>query len=76
MSDITATIAEKNGLNKDNIDWVIPHQANLRIIDAVASRLEVPLEKVMINIQRYGNTSACYTSVVSLGLRKAAEERR
>ena len=58
MSDITATIAEKNGLNKDNIDWVIPHQANLRIIDAVASRLEVPLEKVMINIQKYGNTSA------------------
>ena len=57
MSDITATIAEKNGLNKDNIDWVIPHQANLRIIDAVASRLEVPLEKVMVNIQRYGNTS-------------------
>ena len=57
MSDITATIAEKNGLNKDNIDWVIPHQANLRIIDAVASRLEVPVEKVMINIQRYGNTS-------------------
>lgn len=56
MSDITATIAEKNGLN-NNIDWVIPHQANLRIIDAVASRLEVPLEKVMINIQRYGNTS-------------------
>ena len=45
MSDITATIAEKNGLNKDNIDWVIPHQANLRIIDAVASRLEVPLER-------------------------------
>ena len=50
-------LTEKNGLNKDNIDWVIPHQANLRIIDAVASRLEVPLEKVMINIQRYGNTS-------------------
>ena len=39
MSDITATIAEKNGLNKDNIDWVIPHQANLRIIDAVACLL-------------------------------------
>ena len=57
-SDITATIAEKNGLNKDNISWIVPHQANLRIIDAVASRLEVPLDKVMINIQRYGNTSA------------------
>ena len=58
MSEITATIAEKNGLSKDNINWVIPHQANMRIIDAVASRLEVPMEKVMVNIQRYGNTSA------------------
>ena len=58
MSQITATIAENNGLTKDNIDWVIPHQANMRIIDAVASRLEVPMEKVMVNIQRYGNTSA------------------
>ena len=58
MSEITKTIAENNGLHKDNIDWVIPHQANMRIIDAVASRLEVPQEKVMVNIQRYGNTSA------------------
>ena len=58
MSEITATIAEKNGLSKENIDWVIPHQANMRIIDAVASRLAVPMEKVMVNIQRYGNTSA------------------
>ena len=58
MSEITATIAEKNGLTKEYIDWVIPHQANMRIIDAVASRLEVPMEKVMVNIQRYGNTSA------------------
>ena len=58
MSEITATIAEKNGLSKENIDWVIPHQANMRIIDAVASRLAVPREKVMVNIQRYGNTSA------------------
>ena len=57
MSDITATIPDTYGLHKHNLDCVIPHQANLRIIDAVASRLEVPLEKVMINIQRYGNTS-------------------
>ena len=57
MSDITATIAEKNGFNKDNIEGLIPHQDKLRILDAVDSRLEVPLEKVMINIQRYGNTS-------------------
>ena len=58
MSEITAKIAEKNGLTKENINWVVPHQANMRIIDAVASRLEVPMEKVMVNIQRYGNTSA------------------
>jgi 3-oxoacyl-[acyl-carrier-protein] synthase-3 len=57
MSSITAELAERNGLTNENINWVIPHQANLRIIDAVAHRLEVPMEKVMINIQRYGNTS-------------------
>jgi 3-oxoacyl-[acyl-carrier-protein] synthase-3 len=58
MSDVTAEIAKKNHLDKTNIDWVVPHQANKRIIDAVARRLDVPEEKVMLNIQRYGNTSA------------------
>lgn len=58
MSDVSAELAEKNQLTKDSIDWVIPHQANLRIIDAVAHRLEVPAEKVLINIEKYGNTSA------------------
>jgi 3-oxoacyl-[acyl-carrier-protein] synthase-3 len=57
MSNLTAEIAERNGLTKDNIAWVIPHQANMRIIDAVARRLDVPLDKVMLNIQKYGNTS-------------------
>ncbi len=58
MSDATALIAERNGLNKDNITWVLPHQANMRIIEAVANRLEISMDKVMLNIQRYGNTSA------------------
>ena len=58
MSDLTAEIAQRNGLNNENIAWVIPHQANVRIIQAVAHRLELPMEKVMLNIQRYGNTSA------------------
>lgn len=58
MSDSCALIADRNGLNKENIAWVLPHQANLRIIEAVANRLEIPMEKVMLNIQRYGNTSA------------------
>ena len=58
MSDDCAIIAERNGLNADNIDWVVPHQANMRIIEAVAKRLEMPMEKVMVNIEHYGNTSA------------------
>ena len=58
MSDDCALIAERNGLDKDNISWIIPHQANMRIIEAVAKRLDVPMEKVMVNIERYGNTSA------------------
>lgn len=58
MSDACALIAERNNLDKDNIAWVIPHQANVRIIEAVAHRLELSMDKVMLNIQRYGNTSA------------------
>jgi len=58
MSDDCALIAERNNLDNDNIQWVVPHQANMRIIEAVAKRLEVPMEKVMVNIERYGNTSA------------------
>ena len=58
MSNDCALIAERNGLNKDNIQWVVPHQANMRIIEAVAKRLEVPMEQVMVNIEHFGNTSA------------------
>lgn len=58
MSDACALIAERNGLTNENISWVLPHQANVRIIEAVANRLKMPMEKVMLNIQRYGNTSA------------------
>ena len=58
MSDACEAVIERNHLNKNDIDWVIPHQANQRIITAVAQRLEVPSEKVMVNIERYGNTSA------------------
>ncbi|MBQ9569141.1 MAG: beta-ketoacyl-ACP synthase III [Alloprevotella sp.] len=57
MSELSATIAERNGLTKDNLAYVLPHQANIRIIEAVANRLELPMEKVLVNIQRYGNTS-------------------
>ena len=58
MSDDCALIAERNGLTKDTIQWVVPHQANMRIIEAVAKRLELPMEQVIVNIEHFGNTSA------------------
>jgi 3-oxoacyl-[acyl-carrier-protein] synthase-3 len=58
MADVSAEIMEKNNLNSDDVDWLVPHQANLRIIDATANRMGLPKEKVMINIQKYGNTTA------------------
>ena len=58
MSEDCALIAERNGLTKDNIQWVVPHQANMRIIEAVAKRLDLAPEQVMVNIEHFGNTSA------------------
>ena len=58
MSDDCALVAERNGLNKDNIQWIVPHQANLRIIEAVAKRLDLSMDQVMVNIEHLGNTSA------------------
>jgi 3-oxoacyl-[acyl-carrier-protein] synthase III len=57
MADVAAQIAERNGLNANNIAWLVPHQANKRIIDATASRVGISDEKVMMNIERYGNTT-------------------
>ena len=58
MADVSAELLEKNNLTGDDITWLVPHQANLRIIDATANRAGIPKEKVMINIQKYGNTTA------------------
>ena len=58
MSDDVAEIMKRNGLSHDDVKWVVPHEANLRIIEAVTKRVEIPMEKVMVNIQHYGNTSA------------------
>src|SRR5687768_12565366 len=58
MADISAELLEKNKLTGDDIAWLVPHQANLRIIDATANRMGLPKEKVMINIHKYGNTTA------------------
>ena len=58
MSDDVLEIMRMNNLTADDVDWVIPHEANVRIIEAVAKRAEIPMEKVVVNIERYGNTSA------------------
>ena len=58
MADTALEIMERNQLCSDTVDWLVPHQANMRIIDATGNRMGLPREKVMINIDKYGNTSA------------------
>ncbi len=58
MYTASVEILRRNNLSADTIDWLVPHQANLRIIEAVSSRAGIPQEKVLVNIQHTGNTSA------------------
>lgn len=58
MLESSIEVMERNNLNVEEVDWFIPHQANLRIIEAVGSRLGIANEKVLVNIEKYGNTSA------------------
>ena len=58
MADVSAEIMERNHLTGNDVAWLVPHQANKRIIDATARRMEVGPEKVMLNIQKYGNTTS------------------
>lgn len=58
MADVSVAMMERNNITPDELAWFIPHQANLRIIDAVGKRMGISSDKVMINIQKYGNTTA------------------
>lgn len=58
MADVSAELIERNNLTGTDIAWLVPHQANKRIIDATANRMGLPAEKVMLNIERFGNTTA------------------
>ncbi len=58
MLESSLSVMQRNGLTVDDVDYLIPHQANLRIIEAVSDRAKFPAEKVLVNIQKYGNTSA------------------
>lgn len=57
MADVAEQIMQRNNLSSDSVAWLVPHQANKRIIDATRERMGLPEEKVMVNIQRYGNTT-------------------
>ena len=71
MADISAKILERNGLNGEDIDVFIPHQANKRIIDSTAKRLKIDPSKVIINIGKYGNTTA---GTIPLGIYDAVKD--
>lgn len=58
MADVSAELMEKHGLTANDLQWLVPHQANMRIIEATAHRMKLDKNKVMINIQKYGNTTA------------------
>jgi len=73
MSEVSCELLERNGLSSKDLALVVPHQANLRIIRAMQERLGVDDSKVMVNIDRYGNTTA---ATIPLGLRDALEQKR
>jgi 3-oxoacyl-[acyl-carrier-protein] synthase-3 len=58
MSDVVKKVMARNNLNAENLNWLVPHQANIRIIQTVSRMADFPMEKVMINIEKYGNTTA------------------
>jgi 3-oxoacyl-[acyl-carrier-protein] synthase-3 len=64
---------DRAGLAAEDVDWFIPHQANLRIIEAAASRLKIPMEHTIVNIEGYGNTSA---ASIPLAMAEAADDGR
>jgi 3-oxoacyl-[acyl-carrier-protein] synthase-3 len=64
MADVAVEIMEKNGLKSEDIAYLVPHQANLRIISATAERMGIPKENVTININKYGKHNCCNNSVV------------
>jgi len=73
MSDVTLRVLERNGLSGDDVDMFIPHQANYRIIDAVAKKVGLSEDKVMINVHKYGNTTA---GTIPIALSEAYEQQR
>ena len=73
MSEVVETALEHNGLSIDEVDWLVPHQANKRIMDSIAKRLNLPEEKIVVTVDRQANTSA---ATIPLALAEAASDGR
>ena len=73
MGDVVREALEKNNLQASQIDWLVPHQANIRIIEATADKLDLPMSKVVVTIDRHGNTSA---ASIPLALHEAVSDGR
>jgi len=73
FEDCAQKILERNGFTPEDIDVFVPHQANLRIIEAAVKRLKLPMDRVVINVDRYGNTGA---ASVYVALEEAATSKR
>ncbi len=76
LADCSERALEKSGYSISDVDWIVPHQANLRIIEALAKRMQVPMQKVILNIEDYGNTSsATVPSAFDLAVREGRIRR-
>ncbi len=76
LGNVATEILEKAGIEMDALDWLIPHQANLRIIQATAKRLKLPMEKVILTVQDHGNTSAASVPMaLDVGVRDGRVQR-
>ena len=78
MADVAVEVVEKNGFSLEDVDLFVPHQANIRIIESVAKRMKLPKEKVIINIDKFGNTTAatipsCLDQAVETGRLKKGD---
>ena len=73
MARATQEALEKNGWDLEEVAWIVPHQANIRIIEAAARALKLPLERFIVNLDRYGNTS---TASIPIAIAEAAEAGR
>jgi 3-oxoacyl-[acyl-carrier-protein] synthase-3 len=73
LADVATEAMARAGLGPEDIDWVVPHQANVRIIEATAKKAGVPMEKVVVTVERHGNTSA---ASIPLALSEAVDDGR